>query len=81
MNAYEHGDGPFVDVRLERCGGAVAIKVWDANGMKLPEMTSADPLGESGRGLMITGALARQWGAYRDGTGGKIVFAVVRGGK
>lgn len=79
MNAYEHGDGLFVEVRLERCDGAVAIKVWDADGVKLPEVASADLLAESGRGLMITDALARQWGAYRAGTG-KVVFAVLTEG-
>lgn len=81
MNAYEHGAGPFVEVRLECCDGMVTIKVWDANGAKLPQMASADPLDESGRGLMITEALARRWGAYRAGPGGKVVFAVIAGGE
>lgn len=79
VNAYEHGDGPFIDVRLECRDGAVTIKVWDANGAKLPETASAGPLDESGRGLMIAEALARQCGAYRVSTGGKVVFAVIPG--
>lgn len=77
LNAYEHGEGPFIDVRLECCDGAVTIKVWDANGAKLPETASTDLLDEGGRGLMIAEALARQCGACRVSTGGKVVFAVL----
>lgn len=77
-NAVEHGAGHFITVRQELSGGAVTVKVWDANGDRMP--TFPDPaatyLDEHGRGLLLTEALSDQWGAYQSPSGGKVVWAV-----
>lgn len=76
-NAVEHGAGPFIAVRLELSGGAVTVKVWDADGDRMPMLPDPAPshLNEHGRGLLLTEALSSQWGAYRPPAGGKVVWA------
>lgn len=76
-NAVEHGAGHFIAVRLELSGSAVTVKVWDANGDRMPALPdpAAEDLEERGRGLLLTEALASQWGAYQSPAGGKVVWA------
>lgn len=76
-NAYRHGSGDFIGLRLELSRKRVTIKVWDANGSQMPALPdpAATYLDEHGRGLLLTEALSAQWGAYRATTGGKVVWA------
>lgn len=69
--------GHFIAVRLELSGGAVTVKVWDANDGQMPVLpdSGATFLEEHGRGLLLTDALSSKWGAYRSTTGGKVVWA------
>lgn len=77
-NAVQNGLGDFIAVRLECSGGSVGIHVWDGN-PEPPTPVAADTDAEGGRGLMITSALADQWGAYGVSTGGKVVYAMIAG--
>lgn len=80
-NAVQHGTGHFLGVRLELSSGLITVSVWDANGDRMPALPdpAATGLDEHGRGLLLTAALSERWGAYRPATGGKVVFAVLRG--
>lgn len=80
-NALQHGTGLFIEVRLAISGGEFTVKVWDANGADLPVLTAADPMAESGRGLALIAALAQDWGFYRAESGGKVVWATLKGGE
>lgn len=77
-NAYQNGLGNDIAVRLECSGDSVCVRVWDGN-PELPKPVAADMDSESGRGLMITAALADDWGFYKVKTGGKVVYAVITG--
>ena len=56
---------------------SMVIHVWDGN----PDMpVRADVTGpddESGRGLMLVAALGKDWGAYREAEGGKVVWVMI----
>lgn len=73
-NALLHGGGDEIALRLEISGGVVCIRVWDAS----PDLPmEQDPAGDSecGRGLLIVGTLALEWGAYLADEGGKVTWA------
>lgn len=74
-NAFEHGTGPFLSVRLERRGDTVTAQVWDECGTRLPEAAPADVTDEHGRGLLLVEALSDRWGTYRSTRGGKVTWA------
>lgn len=53
------------------------IGVWDPD-RTVPTAVQADPLGESGRGLLIVASLAVEHGVIVPKNGGKIVWAAFR---
>ncbi len=63
-------------VRILARGGAFSIQVWDAS-VELPVQAAAglDDEAESGRGLFIVRAMARQVGHFYPRGGGKVVWA------
>lgn len=78
-NAVLHGRVPGRDfeVRLGYDGLRVRVEVSDARGEAEP-VEAVDPcLAESGRGLVLVGAVAREWGVRPRGSGapGKTVWA------
>lgn len=75
-NAVQNALGDYVAVRLERSGGSVCVRVWD-DSPESPAMGAAEPGDESGRGLVITDALAEHWGCYKVASGGKVVWALM----
>jgi anti-sigma regulatory factor (Ser/Thr protein kinase) len=54
---------------------SVLIRVWDASS-QMPTRQDAGPDDDSGRGLMLVGSLAKEWGAYRE-EAGKVVWALI----
>ncbi|MFF5441971.1 ATP-binding protein [Streptomyces achromogenes] len=75
-NAVRHGHVPGRDflLRLTASDDALRLEVSDTRSERLPEVR--EPCGESGRGLMLVGALADKWGiAPRQP--GKTVWAEV----
>ncbi|MFB8118770.1 ATP-binding protein [Streptomyces sp. NPDC056465] len=81
-NAVTHGLVPGRDasLRLELVGGVrVRVEVADTRGERWPLVRTGLPGDvESGRGLLLVGALAAAWGAVeRDGAPGKTVWAEV----
>jgi anti-sigma regulatory factor (Ser/Thr protein kinase) len=79
-NAVQNAAGEIIGVRLECSGGSVLVRVWDDNERDLPQMqepVSGDA--ERGRGLAITDTMCEDWGAYRQATGGKVVWAMISG--
>lgn len=78
-NAVKAAKGDTVEVRLQRSGGAVCIKVWDDN-PEPPVTQTPGTLDEHGRGLMITTALSEHWGCYRVSGVGKVVYAMITKG-
>ncbi|MGW2817811.1 ATP-binding protein [Streptomyces sp. NPDC001415] len=62
-NAALHGRVPGRDLRLllRDDGATLRIEVTDAQGDRLP-VVREEPSGESGRGLLLVGALADRWG-------------------
>ncbi|WP_406838496.1 ATP-binding protein [Streptomyces sp. AHU1] len=86
-NAVTHGRVPGRDaeLRLHRQDGEglVRVEVSDVRGERLP-LPAADgrtPLADRGRGLVLVGALAEEWGVTeRPGGPGKTVWALVATG-
>jgi anti-sigma regulatory factor (Ser/Thr protein kinase) len=54
---------------------SVLIGVWDASS-QMPARQEAGPDDESGRGLMLVGSLAKEWGTYREDHG-KVTWALI----
>lgn len=77
-NAIRHATGNDVIVRLARTErGALRLEVEDAS-CDVPCVQEAEPIGESGRGLLIVEQFARHWGVRPlAGGAGKVVFAVL----
>jgi anti-sigma regulatory factor (Ser/Thr protein kinase) len=66
----------LISLRILARGDAFSIQVWDASA-ELPVRPAVhlDHDAESGRGLLIVHAVARQVGHFYPGTGGKVVWA------
>lgn len=75
-NAVVHAHSSY-EVRMTRTGRVVRLEVGDA-GSGAPRTGSGDPSLTSGRGLLIVGALAADWGVRRDAAG-KTVWAELVG--
>ncbi|MGW8696397.1 ATP-binding protein [Streptomyces eurythermus] len=75
-NAVRHGHVPGRDflLRLTSSDDALRLEVSDTRTERLPEVR--EPSGESGRGLMLVGALADKWGVAPRQPG-KTVWAEV----
>ncbi|MFF8996929.1 ATP-binding protein [Streptomyces achromogenes] len=75
-NAVRHGHVPGRDflLRLTASDDALRLEVSDTRSERLPEVR--EPCGESGRGLMLVGALADKWGVAPRQPG-KTVWAEV----
>jgi len=65
---------PVVRITVTSDGESLVIRVWDASD-DMPVRQEAGPDDDSGRGLMIIGALSADWGSYREPDGGKTVWA------
>lgn len=66
---------PVLRIWVSSDGESLVIRVWDAND-ELPVRQEATPGDDSGRGLMIIDALAKDWGTYRKAQG-KVVWAMI----
>ncbi|WP_369228979.1 ATP-binding protein [Streptomyces sp. R21] len=66
-NAFRHGTGPDVGFRLYLCGDHLVIEARDGS-PALPQLRSASPDDENGRGLFLVNAMADAWGTSLDGT-------------
>jgi anti-sigma regulatory factor (Ser/Thr protein kinase) len=72
-NAVLHAGGE-ITVEIERDGCTVCVAVSD-HAAADPVAGSADPSAAGGRGLMLLGALAVEWGVRHDRPGaGKVVW-------
>jgi anti-sigma regulatory factor (Ser/Thr protein kinase) len=74
-NCVRHGASAF-QVKIEQYEDRILIEVED-DGDGEPVMRSPGPTDTSGRGLLITEALADAWGVRKPGSTGKTVWAVV----
>ncbi|MFC6878531.1 MULTISPECIES: ATP-binding protein [Actinomadura] len=76
-NAIKHGsaEGDPVVVRVyRREDGCPVLEAWDRSDA-LPVARPFDLTRESGRGLLLMGALVRRWGTRPLAERGKVVFA------
>lgn len=73
-NAFVHGDGEGVRVRLFLTEEYVCLEVRDGS-PGVPQIQSAGPLDESGRGLFLVDAMAHAWGVTEKGA---CVWCIVR---
>ncbi|MER6995686.1 SpoIIE family protein phosphatase [Streptomyces sp. NPDC000410] len=71
-NAVRHTDSARIELRLVRTD-ALLCEVTD-DGHTLPALRAAGPDDESGRGLSVVSALAREWGTSRSGAGKSVWF-------
>ncbi|WP_369216251.1 ATP-binding SpoIIE family protein phosphatase [Streptomyces flavofungini] len=71
-NVVRHSRSSRVDLRLVRAG-ALLVEVEDDD-HTLPTLLSAGPTDESGRGLRVISALAREWGTSRTDAGKTVWF-------
>ncbi|MFF3460519.1 ATP-binding protein [Streptomyces sp. NPDC002730] len=66
-NAFCHGRGESVALRMIRHRSDVRIEIYDGSSGR-PHECAARPDDESGRGLAIVAAIADAWGVSEDGT-------------
>jgi hypothetical protein len=70
---------PPVRVWLSADDHRVVIQVWDGSDLP-PVPQPVAPEADSGRGLLLVGALSAEWGCYTpEKSSGKVVWAVVTG--
>ena len=70
---------PPVRMWLSADNQRVVIQVWDGSD-RPPVPQPVDPEADSGRGLLLVGALSADWGCYTpEKSSGKVVWAVVTG--
>src|SRR5215467_716983 len=70
---------PPVRMWLSADDQRVVIQVWDGSD-RPPVPQLVDPEADSGRGLLLVGALSAEWGCYTpEKSSGKVVWAVVTG--
>ena len=68
---------PPVRVWLSANDHRVVIQVWDSSD-RPPVPQPVEPEADSGRGLLLVGALSEEWGCYTpEKSSGKVVWAVV----
>lgn len=65
-NAIQHCEGAPVNLRVKHYADELRVEVADGT-PKLPKPRVAGPDDESGRGLLIVAAIAREWGVSCDG--------------
>jgi signal transduction histidine kinase len=75
-NALRHGGGGEVGLVVRGGDGVAVVEVRDGSPEGPVLGSGADPYAESGRGLLIVAAVARDWG-WAPCAGGKAVWAVV----
>ncbi|MFM9590279.1 ATP-binding protein [Streptomyces scabiei] len=63
-----------IGVQLRATGTSLVLDVWDRNS-EAPVAKNPGDDAEGGRGLLLIGALAKQWDVFRPQAGGKIVWA------
>jgi len=68
--AAEH----VIGVQLRATGTSLVLDVWDGSS-DVPVVKNPDDDAEGGRGLLLIGAMAKQWDVFRPHAGGKIVWA------
>ena len=69
-NAIRHAeDGSSVVVLLMYAAGTLRLEVRDHDPLNLPLVKAPGPLDQSGRGLVLVGALADRWGVRVTETG------------
>ncbi|MFJ9962443.1 ATP-binding protein [Streptomyces avermitilis] len=76
-NALLHGSlrGRLIRVRITATGTALRVEVSDPRGERLPCPRAADGDDQFGRGLLLVGALADDWGVRPWAGVGKTVWA------
>ncbi|MFJ2935171.1 ATP-binding protein [Streptomyces sp. NPDC087219] len=76
-NAATHGRvaGRSFRLALLHHEGVLRIEVTDTRGERFPRVQPAAPEGDSGRGLLLVGALADRWGVEQGPVPRKIVWA------
>ncbi|OEJ21129.1 hypothetical protein BGK67_34920 (plasmid) [Streptomyces subrutilus] len=65
-NAFQHGAGEVVDVRLYFTAAHLCIEVDDGSPW-VPRRYPDEPLAQGGRGLFLVDGLADAWGVAEDG--------------
>ncbi len=71
-NAFLHGGGQIA-LQIDEEPGAIRVSVSDGSSV-LPRRDGPGTLDARGRGLVIVGALASEWGTQRHEGGGKQVW-------
>lgn len=69
-----------IGVQLRTTATSLFVEVWDRS-PTAPVTKNPDDNAEGGRGLVLIGAMAKQWDVYRPGVGGKVVWAELELGK
>ncbi|MFJ3713444.1 ATP-binding protein [Streptomyces sp. NPDC090053] len=65
-NAFLHGEGSAVGVRLYQTPSYLCVEVTDGS-PEVPRLRPVGPTEERGRGLFLVDALAHTWGVSHDG--------------
>lgn len=75
-NVLRHTGSTTATVRLVQADKGTVMEVLDSSDV-LPTAGSAELLSEDGRGLVMLGALVKEWGAQPLRGGGKVVWALL----
>jgi anti-sigma regulatory factor (Ser/Thr protein kinase) len=74
-NAVRHETGPSVVLIITRSCGELRVDVHDTSRC-LPEVVDIPADAETGRGLLLVGALSSEWGFYRTPAGKAVYFTL-----
>ncbi|MFD4480343.1 ATP-binding protein [Streptomyces sp. NPDC058471] len=82
-NALLHGSlrDRLIRVRITLTATALRIEVTDPRGERLPSPRQLDGEDQFGRGLLLVGVLADDWGVEPTDGLGETVWAVLKGGR
>ena len=68
-----HANASPISLSLRHFPGCLLIEVHDADGNP-PVLSGHDDLAENGRGLVLVGALSKEWSYFFPLDGGKVVY-------
>lgn len=72
----ERADVSLISLSLRYFREVLLIEVYDTNDNP-PILSGADGCAENGRGLMLVGALSKEWSYFFPPGGGKVVYCVL----
>ena len=79
LQCSERPDTGLIGLSLRQFRDGLLIEVYDTDDSP-PEISDADADAENGRGLLIVGAVSKEWSYFPLSNGGKVVYCFLEAG-